>query len=583
MEIQLLSDIFRLFGISVGVLFVCSRLRIPTIVGFLVTGLVAGPHGLGFVAHTHAVEVMAEVGVVLLLFTIGLEFSIEQLLAIKKAVLLGGSLQVGLTIALAALLSHLGGLTWAQGVFTGCLLALSSTAIVLKLLQQRGSMDAPHGRAALGILIFQDIAVVPMMLVIPLLGGVGGDVTQSLFGLGKGLFIVAIVFIAARWGVPRLLHQIARSRDREFFLLSVVTICLLVAWAANQAGLSLSLGAFLAGLIISESEYSHHAIGNVLPFKDVFSTFFFVSIGMLLDLRIVVEQPMLVLGLTLGVLALKTIVGGLATMLLGYPLATMALTGLSLSQVGEFSFVLAKSGLDLGLIPQASYQLFLAVSVLTMALTPLMIGIGPHAVRAVSALPVPEKIKSGLAPEAERHACKNTNHLIIIGFGINGQNLARAARATNIPYDIIEINPDVVRRERKQGEPIWYGDATQLAVLNHVNAAHARAIVVAVSDPVATRRITKLARELNPKAFIIVRTRYTQELKSLYEAGASRVIPEEFETSIQIFSETLAEFGKSQQAIDEIVAQVRSNNYDLFRRLARHDQGLFSRIEKILT
>lgn len=584
MEIQLLSDIFRLFGISIGVLFICSRLKIPTIVGFLLTGLVAGPHGLGFVEHTHAVEVMAEVGVVLLLFTIGMEFSIDQLLRIKKAVLLGGSLQVGLTIALAAGIAQAFGLPWAQGVFIGFLLALSSTAIAIKLLQNKGMMDSPHGGATLGILIFQDIAVVPMMLAIPLLGGgAEGSLLESLLGLGKGFAIIAAVFVAARWGVPIVLHQIARSRDREFFLLAVVTICLLVAWATNQVGLSLSLGAFLAGLIISESEYSHQALGSILPFKDVFTTFFFVSIGMLLDLHTIVEQPVLVFSLTLGVLALKIAAAALAAMFLGYPLRTMVMVGAALSQVGEFSFVLAKSGLELSLIEQSGYQLFLAVSVLTMALTPVALRAAPALERLLALLPLPERVRHGLSAESASAATKNSGHLVIIGFGLNGQNLAKAARASGIVYDALEMNADVVRAERAKGEPIWYGDATHEAVLEHVNVAHARAVAVAIQDPVATRRIVKLVREHNPGCFLVVRTRFAHELKPLYEAGASRVIPEEFETSIQIFAVTLQEFGRPQPEIDAIVADVRRNNYDLFRNLAGHDEGLFKKIESILS
>lgn len=581
MEIPLLGDIFKLFALSIGVLFVCSRLKIPSIVGFLATGIVAGPHGAGFVEHSHAVEVMAEVGVVLLLFTIGMEFSIEQLLRIKKAVLLGGALQVAFTFAATVALAQVLGLSVAQGIFVGFILALSSTAIALKLIQQRGEMDAPHGKAALGILIFQDIAVVPMMLMIPLLGGASGDVSESLIGLGKGFFIVGLVFVAARWLVPKVLYSIAKTRDREFFLLSIVAICLSVAWATNQVGLSLSLGAFLAGLIISESEYSHQAIGHILPFKDVFVTIFFVSIGMLLDLHVILQNPVWVVGLTLGVLLLKTLVGGFATFFLGYPLRTMALTGLALSQVGEFSFVLAKSGLEVGLMTAEHYQIFLAVSILTMVATPAMLGVSPRIVKLLLALPLPEKVKSGFAPPPDDAVTKNHDHLVIIGYGINGRNLAAAARASAIAYDIVEMNPDVVREEQARGEPIWYGDASSEAVLEHVNVSHARVIAIAISDPVATRRATQAVRELNPNARVVVRTRYVKDIGDLYELGASRVIPEEFETSIQIFSDTLSAFGREPADIERMVAEARNNNYGLFAKFSREDD-LFKHIEQIL-
>lgn len=582
MEIPLLGDIFKLFALSIGVLFVCSRFKIPSIVGFLATGIVAGPHGAGFVEHSHAVEVMAEVGVVLLLFTIGMEFSIEQLLRIKKAVLLGGALQVAFTFAATVALAIVLGLSVAQGIFVGFILALSSTAIALKLIQQRGEMEAPHGKAALGILIFQDIAVVPMMLMIPLLGGASGNLSESLLGLGKGFLIVGLVFVAARWLVPKILYRIAKTRDREFFLLSIVAICLSVAWATNQVGLSLSLGAFLAGLIISESEYSHQAIGHILPFKDVFVTIFFVSIGMLLDLHVIWGNPIWVVGLTLGVLLLKTLVGGFATLFLGYPLRTMALTGLALSQVGEFSFVLAKSGLDVGLMTAEHYQIFLAVSILSMVATPAMLGASPQIVKLLMALPLPEKVKSGFAPPPDRAVTKNIDHLVIIGYGINGRNLAAAARASGIPYDVVEMSPDVVREEQGRGEPIWYGDASSEAVLEHVNVSHARVIAIAISDPVATRRATQAVRHLNTHARVVVRTRYTKDIKDLYDLGASRVIPEEFETSIQIFSDTLNAFEREPAEIERLVAEARNNNYGLFLKFSKLEDDLFKRVEQIL-
>jgi CPA2 family monovalent cation:H+ antiporter-2 len=581
-EIPLLSDIFKLFALSVGVLFVCSKIKVPSIVGFLITGVVAGPHGLGIVEHSKAVEIMAEVGVVLLLFTIGLEYSIEQLLRIKKTVFLGGTLQVLITIAATVGLAMLLGLSLTQGVFVGFLLAPSGTAIALNIIQQRGEMESPHGKASLGILIFQDMAVVPMMLILPMLVGASGNALDSVIELGKGFLIIGVVFAAARWGVPKLLHQIAKTRDREFFLISIVAICLSVAWATNQVGLSLSLGAFLAGLIISESEYSQQAIGHVLPFKDVFVTIFFVSIGMLLDLQVVQQNALWIAGLTVGVLLLGVVTGGFATFFLGYPLRTLVLTGIALSSVGEFSFVLAKSGLDLGLMTAEHYQIFLAVSILTMVATPGVMIAAPQIIKALMALPLPEKVKSGFAPPPDQSETKNSNHLVVIGYGINGRNLATAARASSIPYDVVEMNPEVVQEERAKGEPVWFGDASSEAILAHVNAADAKAVAIAVSDPVATRRITQAVRRLNPSARIIVRTRFLKDISDLYELGASRVIPEEFETSIQIFSDVLQEFGKDPLEIDRMVAEARSNNYDLFLKVSKVEENLFQRIEQIL-
>ncbi len=285
MDIPVLNDIVIIFGLAIAVLFICHRLRVPAVVGFILTGIFVGPYGLGLVKALHEVEMFAEVGVVLLLFTIGIEFSLERLLQIKKSVLVGGSLQVLLTFLATWFIARQFGQSSGEAVFIGFLVALSSTAIVLKLIQERAEVDTPHGRTTLGILIFQDIIIVPMILVTPILAGATGNVWETLFFLlAKGIGIIVLVMVSARWIVPQVLYQIARTRNQELFLLSVIVICLGIAWLTSRVGLSLALGAFLAGLIISESEYSHQALGNILPFRDVFTTFFFVSIGMMLDI-----------------------------------------------------------------------------------------------------------------------------------------------------------------------------------------------------------------------------------------------------------------------------------------------------------
>jgi len=302
MEIPLLTDVVIIFGLSIGVLFICHRLRVPAVVGFLLTGIFVGPYGLGLVKAIHDVEIFAEVGIVLLLFTIGIELSIERLLQIRKAILMGGSLQVLLTFLATLFIARQLGQAFSKSVFIGFLVTLSSTAIVLKLIQERAEVDSPHGRTTLGILIFQDIIIVPMILVTPLLAGATGNLGGSLLILlAKGIGIILLVMVSAKWVVPQLLYQIARTRNHELFLLSVVVICFGVAWLTSKAGLSLALGAFLAGLIISESEYSHQALGNILPFRDVFTSFFFVSIGMLLDIGFLFRQPGTIALIALGV------------------------------------------------------------------------------------------------------------------------------------------------------------------------------------------------------------------------------------------------------------------------------------------
>jgi len=433
MEIPLLKDILILFGLAIAVLLICHRLHVSTIVGFLLTGILAGPHGLGMISAVHEVEILAEIGIVLLLFTIGIEFSLGNLLQIRRSVLIGGSFQVLLTIMVTYLISMQLGLEFGQSVFIGFLVSLSSTAIVLKLIQERAEVDSPHGRTTLGILIFQDVIIVPMILVTPLLAGATGNLGQSLLVLlAKGIGIILLVMVSAKWIVPYLLYQIARTRNRELFLLSVVVICLAVAWMTSSAGLSLALGAFLAGLIISESEYSHQALGNILPFRDVFTSFFFVSVGMLLDVGFLFQRPGFIALTALCVLVLKSVIAGSVTILLRVPLRTGILVGLALSQVGEFSFILSRTGIEHGLLTENIYQIFLSVSVLTMAATPFIIALAPRMADLVLRLPMPGRLKSGLYPVLETSVECKKDHLMIIGFGVNGRNLARAARVGGI-------------------------------------------------------------------------------------------------------------------------------------------------------
>lgn len=570
MEIPLLNDIEIIFVLSIAILFLCHRLRIPAIVGFLVTGMLTGPYGLGLVKAVHEVEILAEVGVVLLLFTIGIEFSLERLLQIKKSVLLGGSTQVLITLLVTFLISRVLGQPVGESVFMGFLIALSSTAIVLKLLQERGEVDSPHGRTTLGILIYQDIIIVPMILITPLLAGETGESSWAVFFLiGKIIGIIGLVVVSAKWIVPKLLYQIARTRSQELFLLSVVVICLTAAWITSTAGLSLPLGAFLAGLIISESEYSHHALGNILPFRDVFTSFFFVSIGMLLDMGFLFRQPGIIVLIALGVLVVKAIIAGSATIFLGFPLRTAVLVGLALGQVGEFSFILSGTGVEYGLLDGNVYQMFLAFSVLSMAMTPFIINLAPRLADVASRLPVSERLKSGSRAPSETEVEARTDHLVIIGYGVNGRHVARAAKEASIPYAIIEMNPETVRWERRNGEPIYYGDSTREPVLQHANIKDARVAVIAINDPSATRRITEQVRRLNSRIHVIVRTRYLREVEPLYQLGADEVIPEEFETSVEIFTRVLARYFVPRDKIQRLVGEVRSDGYEMLRGFSK--------------
>ena len=579
MEVALFKDVLVIFSLAIGVLLVCQRLNLPTVVGFLLTGILAGPYGFGLISAIEEVEVLAEIGVMLLLFTIGVEFSLKEFMRMKKSVVLGGSLQVILTFLVSFAIATRLGRPFNEAVFMGFFISLSSTAIVLKILQEKVEFDSPHGRMALAILIFQDIAVVPMILFTPLLTGEGANLGQSLGFLAlKGIGVFALVAVSARWIVPGLLYQIARSRSRELFLLSVLVMCFGVAWLTYLAGLSLALGAFLAGLIISESEYGYHALGNIVPFRDVFTSLFFVSIGMLLDLDFLIEQPDQVGLIVAAVITSKTLIATLAVLFLGFPLRTAIIVGLTLCQVGEFSFILAKVGVDYGLLVGDTFQLFLAVAVITMGVTPFIMALAPRLANATLRLPLPDKLKTGFSSKSEtvseHQSHQLVDHLIIVGHGLSGRNVATAAKTAKIPYVIIEMNPETVRKEKKAGEPIIYGDATHEAVLKHVGIEGARVMVVVISDPTATRRITAVAKRLNPKIHIIARTRFLAESTPLHDLGANEVIAEEYETSLEIFARVLAKYLVPKTEIDRLTAETRKGGYQMLRKPAQDQASL---------
>ena len=569
---QLFGDLLIILLVSVPVAFICLRLKVPLLVGLMLTGIAIGPSGFGLVTHIEAIEVLAEIGVMLLLFTIGLEFSLRRLAEMKRLVLVGGGLQVLVTIALAAGIAITRGRSIGQAFFFGFLLALSSTAIVLKSYVERNEVDSPHGRAAIGILLFQDISIVFMLLAIPLLGG--EDIvsfTSIVLQLGGSLIALALVVFAAWLILPRFLKQVAHLRSPEAFLLTVVLLCLGMSWVTSQFGLSLALGAFIAGMVIADSDYSHQVTTEVLPFRDVFNSLFFVSIGMLLSLAALVNDIGLVLLLVIGLIIGKALIVWAIVRILGYPQRIATMTGLGLAQIGEFSFVLAKAGQGANLLPETDYQRFLAASIISMIATPFLISAAPRIGHFVQTI-----FKDGSAADVENseddiHLTSSgglQHHVIIVGYGLNGRNLARVLRAVGVPYVILELNADVVRRAKAKGEKINFGDATRREVLLHAGIEQAWSLVLAMSDPRAARRTVDLAHKLNQKLHIIVRTRYVAEITELYSLGANEVIPEEFETSIEIFSRVLHRYGTARSIIEQQIARVREQGYEMLRSAA---------------
>ncbi|WP_200976786.1 monovalent cation:proton antiporter family protein [Echinicola sp. 20G] len=571
-ELPMLPDIVIIFGLATLVILLFMRLKVPTIIGFLFTGAIAGPYGLSLVNASTTVDVLSEIGVILLLFVIGMEFSLKSLMSIKKAVFIGGSLQVALTILIASTASYFLGFEWNVAVFFGFLLALSSTAIVLKLLQESGQVNNLTGKTILAILIFQDIIIVPMMLLTPMLAGESDNIFLSLFYMiVKGGLVILITILSAKYLIPNLLYRIARTRNEELFLLSIIVICFSVAFLTSLMGLSLGLGAFLAGLIISESEYSHHATGKILPFREIFLSFFFVSVGMLFDVGFLFQHIGIILLLVLMVFSIKFIMTAIAVRSIGVDFKEAFIVGFSIFQIGEFSLLLAKEGLKFELLDENNYQYFLAVSIITMAITPFVINKRENLSFKIVNLPLPKQLKTKFISAAGSISMANfegeelSDHLVIIGYGLNGRNLSKAAKRAKIPYSIIEMNPETVRVEAEKGEPIIYGDASNEIVLKHVNVHRARVVVIAISNSDATKSIIAAIRLLTKNASIIVRTRYVNEISANLSMGADEVIPEEFETSIEIFTRVLNKYLIAKDEIEDFTEEVRSHNYEMFR------------------
>ena len=565
-EPGLLPDLLILFALSVAAALAFHRLRLPPIVGFLITGVISGPYGFGLIRNIADVESLAEIGVVLLLFTVGLEFSLQHLARLRRFLFIGGALQVGVTIAVTAALARSLAVAWPVAIFLGMLVALSSTAITLRLYAERGELDTPFGNASLGILIFQDLCVVPMMLLTPALAGGGRNPTSLARTLLEAALFIAATVVAARLVVPRILHLVAATRRREVFLLTIVLFCLGTAWASARVGLSLALGAFIAGIVIADSEYSQQALSDIVPLREVFNSLFFISIGMLFDIRTIGRSPLLVLSAIATVIIVKVVVTGGASLALGQSLRPALATGLGLAQIGEFSFVLSAAGMTAGLLDERLDQLFLAVAVGTMALTPALIDLAPRAGAWLERRTPNRWRPSQTGPTMPPNA-PIADHVIIVGFGFNGRNLARVLRDVGIAYRVIDSNAGIARQERRRGEPVLYGDASSAEILHHAGVERARVLVIAISDIAATRATVASVRRLNPTVHVIVRTRYMREIGSLVKLGSGEVVPEEFETAIEVFTRVLRRYLVPRDVIEREVRSVRSQYDEMFRPL----------------
>jgi len=558
-DIPYLRDLVVIFAVAVVVVTALHRLKIPSIAGFILAGILVGPRGFGLIDDVHQVEVLAETGVALLLFGIGLEISLERLRRLWWPVLVGGALQVGLTAAATFAVCRLLGYPPNLALFIGFVIAISSTAIVLQGLEARGELDAPHGRLTLGILVFQDLSVVPMMLAIPLLSGLGPSAQNLFSALLRTVAILAGVLLAARLIVPQALRLIAKTRQRNLFVVAVLLVSIGTAWVLSICGIPLALGAFLAGLVVAGSEYRHQALADLISFRDVFTSIFFVSIGMLLDLGAILENIIPILILLMAVLAGKSGLVFITAMIMRLPLRVCVLAAAALAQVGEFSFILMRGAQTTGLVTDHLAGNLVVVAVLSMFVTPFGLSLGPHLAAGVGKIQVLTRLlKVSTAEDAAEEVRTMHDHVIIGGYGLAGQQLAQALRQSGIPYVIAELNVENVRNAVSRGEPAYFCDITSLEVLECLRAANAGELVLLINDPDANQRAVKAARSLAPNLHIVVRASYQLDIRPLLKAGANEIIAAEIEAAVEVVSRTLNRHQVDPEQVAVHLSRIRS-------------------------
>lgn len=555
-ELTYLRDLIIIFVVAVAVVIILSRFKVPSIAAYILAGALMGPKSLALINDIHHVEILAEIGVSLLLFSIGMEFSLKKMRALWLNIFVGGAIQVLATGWIAAAIVYYIGYGLPAAIFIGFFVSLSSTAIVLRGLEDRGELNAEHGRFALGVLLFQDICVIPMMLVIPVLaGGRGsGDVIGSLV---YSVVVIALSILAAYLIVPRLLKLVARTRQRQLFILSVLLICGGVAYAISSSGVSLALGAFIAGLVVGGSEFRHQATADIISFKEVFTSLFFVSVGMLLDPGEIIRNILPILLILGAIIIGKMIIVFITGLLMRLRIRAVILSSVALAQVGEFSFVLFGAAAVYNLAPEPLMGNLLAAATISMLLTPLAIAVGPHLSAGLGKLPLFYRAMDIKTAEEAKSETKGwENHVIIGGFGFAGRQLAKLLKENDVKYIILELNIITVREVCRE-EPIYFGDVTSRDVLEMVGASRARELVVAVNDPRAAERAIKAAKSISPDLHITVRTDYILDIENLRRLGADDVIPGEQEAAVELVRRVASRFGCDEDRIEKRMKMIR--------------------------
>jgi CPA2 family monovalent cation:H+ antiporter-2 len=574
-----LAELVLTYAIALAFILVLSRIRIPPIVSFIVAGAVAGPAGIGIVKTQDDVETLAEMGIVLLLFTVGLEFSLTEIRRIWRKVLIGGTIQIGATalVILALVIAFSGSAsTWRLGLFVGLFVALSSTAIVLQELGTLNQLDSPHGRLVVGVMLFQDICIVGLLLLVPILSGL--TPLSAVPGvLAKAAAAIGVVALVSKFVMPILFRLVGRSGRREAFPLAVLLASIGTAWASSLLGISMALGAFLGGLVLAESEYSHQAYAEIRPLRDILAGLFFISLGMLVDPGVLLKQFPLIIAITILLVLVKASVATVAFLAAATTMRVAATAGLDLAQVGEFSFILGRTGREVGLLTGSQWQLLLSASIATMVVTPAVLAIAP---RVGSWLALSTTV--GATDEDSSEAEHLTDHVVILGFGMGGQLLARALRQLSTPYVILDLNGATVRRARREGESIFYGDATNEDALRAAGVERAKAVVGVLSDPYAAARALTAIRSINESLPIILRTRYKSEAEAVMRQGATVAVAEEMEASLEVLAQTFSRLDVPGNVIDVLLDSYRRESMGMrtIRTPAQPLESLPSAISK---
>ncbi|MFS8822464.1 cation:proton antiporter [Synechococcus sp. W60.2] len=563
-DFRLILDIVTVLAAAAAGGFLAALLRQPVLLGYLLAGILVGPTGLGWIKELVQVETLAQFGVTFLLFSLGVEFSLKELRQVRGIAIGGGALQIGLTIAITAALAVASGwLTPVQGIFLGAVLSLSSTAVVLKSLTETNQMGTPQAHAMLGILIVQDLAVGLMLAVLPALDCPLPELAGS---LAKALAEIGLVGLGAvvggTWLVPAFLRLLAQQESKEVFLLGVISLCVGIALLTERLGISSEIGAFLAGLMISEVEYADQTLAYVEPLRDVFAALFFAAIGMLIDPSFIAAHLPLILGLVGLVMVGKFCLVAPLAGLFGYPLPSAVLVGLGLSQIGEFSFVLASEGQALGLVSRQLYLLVVSTTAVTLLVTPLLLRGAPRLLAKLQGIPFFARwLEASERPRALSPDAPQQDHVVVCGYGQVGQDIVRILEARRHPVLVIDQSERVIQHLRSRGIPYLYGNAASAPVLEKAGLPRARALVIALPDRLSMRLCLKRALELAPHLDVVVRATHEEDIEQLYQLGAREVVHPEFEASLGLCSHVLLKLDEPLEVIQQEILAIRSSHY----------------------